>query len=514
MKKIYLKVLLVCGALLSICSCALENEIYDEINPDLFPLTAEDVKGLVTANAYNVFASDQYNGIFAVATGYITSSDVVTDQMEVSWDGWDHRYNSYEAGYWYIDGDNGTMGRSIYQFANRLSAMLLTIDRIKDVDMDAALKDRYTAELKCGIGFLSFLLYDLYGTIPLPDLETLKNPVADKILPRATEEEMRTFIETNLTQAAAVLPYSYEATEYGRFTKGLANTLLLKYYMRVADWDNAVRIGSELTTNKEYGYKLVDNYYDLFSLDTEQNSEVIFAAQAIDGSMENNWLAHVLPTDFPSKAGVSKWNGFKMAWPFYDTYEEGDKRLSRIYAAYTGDGGKEHSRYNDRDHGSVGDVLYYGAVPVKYSLDGVKGENNEIDLVIYRYADVITLYAEALVRKNNTVSTVALNYLNEVRTKHGGLKAYSMGEVSHPETFLEKILLERGHEFYFEGVRRQDLIRHGKFIEYAIAKAQFAGRSTEKIATQVDGKYKYELYPLPLVIITEGKGIIKQNPGY
>ena len=87
---------------------------------------------------------------------------------------------------------------------------------------------------------------------------------------------MREFIVTNLTEAAKVLPYSYEASEYGRFTKGLANTLLLKYYMRVGDWDEAVKIGEELTTNTKYGYALVDNYYDLFSLETEQNTEVNF----------------------------------------------------------------------------------------------------------------------------------------------------------------------------------------------------------------------------------------------
>ena len=135
-------------------------------------------------------------------------------------------------------------------------------------------------------------------------------------------------------------------------------------------------------------------------------------------------------------------------------------------------------------------------------------------MVIYRYADVITLYAEALVRKNNTVSQTSLNYLNEIRVKHGGLTAYRMSEVSDINVFLEKMLEERGHEFYFEGVRRQDLIRHGKFIEKAIEKNQFAGQSTEKVATMAEGKYKYELYPLPLALITEGQGVIKQNPGY
>lgn len=119
MKNIFYKLLFVCTALLSLQGCALENEIYDEINPDIFPQSADDVDALVTASAYNVFCSDQYNGIFAVATGYITSSDIVTDQMECSWEGWLQKYNSYEAGYWYVDGDAGTMGRAIYQFANR-----------------------------------------------------------------------------------------------------------------------------------------------------------------------------------------------------------------------------------------------------------------------------------------------------------------------------------------------------------------------------------------------------------
>ena len=81
MKNIFYKLLFVCGTLLSLYSCALENEIYDEINPDIFPESADDVDALVTASAYNVFCSDQYNGIFAVAAGYLTSSDIVTDQI-------------------------------------------------------------------------------------------------------------------------------------------------------------------------------------------------------------------------------------------------------------------------------------------------------------------------------------------------------------------------------------------------------------------------------------------------
>ena len=85
---------------------------------------------------------------------------------------------------------------------------------------------------------------------------------------------MREYIVSNLKDAANVLPYKYEDTNYGRFTKGLANTLLLKFYMMTKQWDEAEKIGRELT-KPEYGYKLVDDYNSLFSLSGEKNSEAL-----------------------------------------------------------------------------------------------------------------------------------------------------------------------------------------------------------------------------------------------
>ena len=146
---------------------------------------------------------------------------------------------------------------------------------------------RYMAELKCGRGFLAFLMYDMYGPIPIADLETLQKPEAEIVIPRLSEEAMREYIVTNLKEAADILPYKYEDTDYGRFTKGLANTLLLKFYMMTKQWDEAEKIGRELTKS-EYGYKLVDDYHSLFSLSGEKNSEVIFSCVAEAGVMEQN----------------------------------------------------------------------------------------------------------------------------------------------------------------------------------------------------------------------------------
>ena len=76
-----------------ISSCTLEQEVYNKINPGMFPQNAEDVNALVNSSAYYVFSPW---GIFEVAAGYVTTSEMVTDYVENTW-GWTTVYNSYEA---------------------------------------------------------------------------------------------------------------------------------------------------------------------------------------------------------------------------------------------------------------------------------------------------------------------------------------------------------------------------------------------------------------------------------
>ena len=67
-----------------ISSCTLEQEVYNKINPGMFPQNAEDVNALVNSSAYYVFSPW---GIFEVAAGYVTTSEMVTDYVENTWDG-------------------------------------------------------------------------------------------------------------------------------------------------------------------------------------------------------------------------------------------------------------------------------------------------------------------------------------------------------------------------------------------------------------------------------------------
>jgi len=91
---------------------------------------------------------------------------------------------------------------------------------------------------------------------------------------------------------------------------------------------------------------------------------------------------------------------------------------------------------------------------VKYEPDltmeigqGVQGN----DRVIFRYADVILMKAEAQIRKNG--AGAGDNAFNQLRNKRG------VSEMTN--VTLDNILDERMREFYWEGHRRTDQIRFG-----------------------------------------------------
>jgi hypothetical protein len=481
--------------------CRLESEMYDAINPTIFPQNAKDAEALVTGSCYNIFQSNGYSGIFTVASGGIMiASDLASDMHECQWR--DREPLLY--GRWTVNSQSYIS--SGWQWTKFINSMTLNIDRISQINMDETYKNRLIAELRCGRGFLGFLMYDYYGPVPIADLETLKNPLEEKIIPRATEEEMQTFIETELTEAAKVLPYSYKKgdTDYGRFSRGICYMVLLKFYMQTKQWAKAEAAGRELM-KPEYGYALVPRYKDIFTLENEKNVETIFSFNSLKGYQEHKWHPHVLPNDYPTDPShVVKWNGYKISWWFMHTFEEGDQRLETIASEYTGVGGLLHNEELDV---ASGEQLRYGAVPVKYEIDRTTtGEDSQIDYIIYRYADALTLLSEAIVRKDNAVTQEAVDLLNSVRTR-AGLPAYTLADFSGVRDFLDKLLMERAHEFYWEGCRRQDLIRDGSWVEAMKNKSRVMGQTT--LVNE-----NYVRFPLPQSVIDEGKGLILQNPGY
>ncbi|MDR0712237.1 MAG: RagB/SusD family nutrient uptake outer membrane protein [Prevotellaceae bacterium] len=512
MKKIYkYSIAALLPLAMGLQACELESELYGDINPTIYPTTERDAEDLVTATAYGAFRNNGYSGLFNAATGVHLNTDMASDYGYCSWDDGGTWRRLMSASYGPNDTRNVTnIWRDYY---NYISRMTLTIDRIEGMDINEDAKKQLIAELRCGRGFLAFILYDLYGPIIVADLETLKNPQEDKILPRQTDEETRTFIVTELTEAAKALPPSYQKGDnsYGRFTGGLCHMVLLKFYMQTKQWDKAETEGRELMKS-DYKYGLVPNYKDIFTEANEKNSETIWAVNCKHGTMTHKWFPHALTNNYPEYVGG--WGGYKMTWKFFNTFEPNDKRKETIIYeySYTGknqQGGDSTITLNEQNKGEGGNSLAHGVIPLKYDVASadVIGENSQIDWIVYRYADALTLLAEAIVRKGNAVTNEAIELLNQVRTR-AGLTGYQAADFTGVRDFLDKLLLERAHELYFEGCRRQDLIRDGSYVAKMNEKRADFGWATPEV------KEYHILFPLEESAIIEGQGIVKQNPEY
>lgn len=478
-------------------SCTnLESEMYDVINPGIFPTNEEDAKSLVTSAAYAPFRSNWYDGLYTSAQGGVhVISDMTTDIGDCQWNDavWPDMIQMN-----FTANSNGLT--DIYKkYIRDISKMTLTMDRIANVPMSESTKAQLNAELHCGRGWLAYILYDMYGPIQIASLDILNDPLSDEVAPRVSQEEMVKFIEDDLQAAISVLPATYSISDknYGRFTRGLAYTALMKLYIHEKNWAKAIECGRELM-KPEYGYKLMDNYKDIFTLENEGNPETIWACVCSRSVNQQMWQAHVLSSEYPTKnPSIQKWGGYRILWDFYDTFDPSDKRLEVLVGDFIDENG---TRYNKQNPGSV---LVKGAMPVKYGEDpDATGEESQIDWIVYRYADVLTLLAEATVRQSNAVTQEAIDLLNMVHTR-AGLPAYTMTDFAGADSFLEAILTERGHELWFEGVRRSDLIRYGRYIEYA--------RKYKKSPTAQE---YMNLMPLPQSVIDESKGKIIQNSGY
>ena len=138
---------------------------------------------------------------------------------------------------------------------------------------------QYVAEARFWRAFSYDKLYHLFGTVPLvTGSQDIKNGIA-----RASQEEMESFIETELADVEKVLPETYSSTDYGRPTSWAVKATLARYYLNKKDWKKASIYAKEIIDKG--GFNLVD-YQDIFS--KNQNDEVILAINHIAEANHGN----------------------------------------------------------------------------------------------------------------------------------------------------------------------------------------------------------------------------------
>jgi hypothetical protein len=396
----------------------------------------------------------------------------------------------------------------------------------------------YDATMTAEVRFLRaldyYLLMDAFGRVPFS--ETLAKPV---IMSRQEiyswlEEELLTNIEPNLSAAA---PKKSSDSGYGRVDKAAAWILLSRLYLNAevytgtAQWAKAA----------EYAKKVIDSAYKLNTTSVNgwsayqmlfmgDNGESAASVEAIfpilqDGLTTTSWGTsqflcagsfdsdmHANPNDPNGTNGLSGqvWGGNRtrpsliqkffpnLDAPQVPSYEmvvaAGDDR-----AIFDGVG----RELNNLDRATFKNG-YAVAKFINYKSDGSSGHDAtfmDADFFFFRAAEAYLAYAEALTRANGGKATAeAVNAINAVRAR-----AHATQKTSYS---LDDILDEWAREFYFEGRRRVDLIRFGKFGGNSDYKWQWKGGT---YAGRNFDTYR-NIYAIPASQLPTYDNV--QNPGY
>lgn len=481
---------------------------YSDINPSIFPKTEADIKALVLS-CYYPLRGNWWDGINSNSErGQMFVNDNCTEVLtgkygaqklcsELSF----NETNS-EITFFYYTRD------APYGFFSKISRCTLVIDAIEGSDLSQEIKNKYIAEVRCARGYLSYILFDMFGPLVIAPLEVLKNPLKEEPLARLSNEEIVKFIEDDLIFAGENLPLPKDA-EYGKFSKGLAKTLLIRLYLHEtvkdkAYYDKVETVAREIMS-PDYGYSLVENYTTLFEFSgmNKNNPEYIFVIpSSTAGPNQSQWHMMCMPPD--SDSPIKGWGTVQSTWWFYDTFEPTDTRKTYLITEYiSSDDNKPVNRANPRA------TMDLGPIPQKYMIDpGVPGNGglSDLDIVVFRYPEVLLSLAEAIVMKpSGGLNAEALELMNQIR-RRAKLVNKKLTDFPTKESFIDQLLTERSHEFWCEsGQYRADLIRFDKLYD----RVMLLNNNMAPYAS----KDKY-LYPLPLSVIVDGKGKVKQNPGY
>lgn len=477
-------VITILSFLLLSCEKDLEQKVYDRLSQATFFKTASDAKAAVTASygkgMMRIWGISNYETV--------AQSSMSTDELICSWgwSGW-KRLNDVDFS---EDFPADVLSYPYLGLVPGISEVTINISKISAIEMDETLKNRYLAELTGLRAIYGHQLLNLYGPLTIiTDAAIAENSEAE-FVPRPSVDQMVAQIESDYKAAAAVLPARFTGDDYGRLSSAACLTGLMHLYMHEKRWQDAITTGNQI---KGLGYSLIPEYDDNFTLKSDGgNSEIILAIPTRPDANSNAWLAMALTSAYvdPSGQNIMAWGGYKMPWATYDKFDPNDKRAKRLLAFFPTTGG---AIFDARARG------YIGALPMKYGPDpAAVGAAHGVDLVVYRYADVLLLLAEAINEVQGPTEE-AYGYVNEVRTR-AGLEGLPLG--LDKDQFREKIMDERLFELWCEGSRRNDLIRWGKYIQRAID------------AGSIFAKPEFVLYPLPRAAVNESGGIVKQNPGY
>ena len=406
-----------------------------------------------------------------------------------------------------------------------------------------AVKNTNLSELKMVRALTYFMFMDLYGNVPIDTVYGDFTPHAN--VPRAT---VFNFIEKEVKAAIPNLSAVTGITTYGRATKYTAYALLAKmylnaeYYTGTKRYDDCIAACDNVINSNLYAIEPRATYLQMFYPNNgPQMKEFIFAipydpaAVALNGT--NGFMYHSrydVPRSERAKFGLPFTpSAPEMTLPeFYANFNDPNDIRNKQWLTglqylndgvtpvmvtttkkgydqfYTGtDGGAAYTYQvnltptvalrqdpNMFDIGNDEIAWNMGYRNIKFFPDNTSTSRNQNnDVPLFRYSDIILMKAEAILRGGNaTLSQTALSLVNMLRANRTTSAALTT-------VALADVYSERCREFAWETWHRNDMIRFGKF------------EGSWGFKTDADPNHR--IYPIPTQAMVNNPKLT-QNPGY
>lgn len=393
----------------------------------------------------------------------------------------------YDAGYWMYNAIwNDLLGR-VFTSNSVIDQTL----KYKELASNKALADQYIAEAKVIRAYMLYQLTRLWGPVFIPMTLAPEDLYNAKI---STQEEVLKHIVAEMDDAAAKLPDAHPnarsdlkggVTKHTALAiKAMAN-LMLKNYQGVADATSQI-----IASGK---FSLEPDFYELFNKKGQLNNENLFELQ---GANINDytiwWFQFYGPQDWVPEVAESGggWGFWEPSYKYVKFMLErqetvrletsviftpsGIKKLKDDKVVLptwiteketTVTAGKEtkpayKNRYGDSFIDFPREIYLSGKhyLPSRQLEGQTKSYGANKNFVIIRYAEILLMHAEALMRGANSSGMTALQAVNAIRNR---AKIPELSAVTADDVIAEKYA-EMAMEL---GIRYTDMTRLEKYDE-------------------------------------------------
>jgi len=415
------------------CDSFLTKEPISQLTQASFWKTEKDANVGVIA-IYSAFSKAMASGLWdwgeLRSDNFVANNKNAFDQQELT------------GNYILID-NQAANWKNLYDVIGKANA---AIKYIPSIEMSPVLKNHYLGEAYAMRAWAYFYCVRVWGDVPLY-IDPIEE-ISQGIYRERTSKDiiLNNVVLPDLEQAYYLIDKSN--TNRIRMNVATVCALMMDVNAWMHNYENVIKIKEEKVNSLSTSNWVLVNYGGN-SFDAEWRAMFI---ESVAGSIPNEVFFKIAYDQFGN--GVNKSVSYfgsssslvYMSNSLLNVYESTDKRSSCQWLST----GTERR------------------MTKKFWKDGAvfqNSENKEMsdnDLVLYRYADITLLYAEALNEVGRTFD--AIEYLNMTRTRAGNAP-YLYSSFGTKTQVLDAILNERRKEFVGEGKRWFDLIRTNRWKE-------------------------------------------------